>query len=256
MTILITNDDGLHAAGIRALEAGVAQMGDAVVGAPSEERSGASHALTMHSVLRLRQESTDRYAVDGTPVDCVYVGGHQVLKRKPDIVLSGINRGANLGDDVFYSGTVGAAREAALMGIPSLAASLHLDGERAAESPHFESAVFFVRQVTQRMLSMGIPTGTFLNLNVPDQPLSSIQGLKLCPLGRRHYRPLIDARTDPRGRPYYWIGGEPGEDAMAEGTDGWWISRGWATLSPVSLNQTAQDALDVLQGQGFVPDDT
>ena len=142
------------------------------------------------------------------------------------------------------------------MGLPSLAISLHLDGVRGPDSPHFDSAVFFARQVAQQIVDKGIPKDTFLNLNVPDRPLSTIKGLKLCPLGRRHYKPLIDAREDPRGGPYYWIGGEPVEDAMGQGTDGWWISRGWATLSPVSLDQTAHGALESLQGNDFVPADS
>ena len=243
MTVLITNDDGLHADGICALADAMAEEASVVVVAPWQERSGASHSLTMHSPLRVWESSPGRYAVEGTPVDCVYVGVHHLLDERPRMVVSGINRGANLGDDVFYSGTVGAAREAALMGIPCLAVSLHMNGKGGEGSPHFQSAVHYARQVVAWMQSNPTTPAKFLNLNVPDRPLSDIAGLKVCPLGRRHYEPLIEAKRDPRGRPYYWVGGEPVEASMDEGSDGWWIAQGWATLSPLSLDQTAHNQL-------------
>jgi 5'-nucleotidase len=256
VTILITNDDGLHARGIQALTEGIELLGAVVVVAPWQERSGASHALTMHHALRAWQASDGRYAVEGTPVDCVYLGVHEVLPERPEMVVSGINRGANLGDDVFYSGTVGAAREGALMGIPSLAVSLHLDGRRGPDSPHFDSAVHFATRVVRWMQSGALSPETFLNLNVPDRPLSKIHGLKICPLGRRHYEPRIEARKDPRGRPYYWVGGEPVEDTMAKGSDGTWIAQGWATLTPITLDQTAHSELQKLEGEFVVQVDS
>jgi 5'-nucleotidase len=248
VTTLITNDDGLHAAGIRALAETLAEFLPVVVVAPWQERSGASHALTMHDAIRMWPTADGRYAVEGTPVDCVYVGVHQILDEPPSMVVSGINRGANLGDDVFYSGTVGGAREGALMGIPSLAVSLHMDGTRGPGSPNYQSACHFAARVVRWMQSRTLGPDTLLNLNVPDRPLADIEGLKICPLGRRHYEPLIDARKDPRGRPYYWVGGEPVEDQMAEGSDGWWIARGWATLSPLTLDHTSHPMLEELSG--------
>jgi len=247
MTMLITNDDGLVADGIEALTHALSGLGPVVVVAPWQERSGASHALTMHEAIRIRKMGQDRYAVEGTPVDCVYVGVHEILDDRPSMVVSGINRGANLGDDVYYSGTVGAAREGALMGIPSLAVSLHLDGTRGPGSPNFQTACHFAQRAVEVLASGSVPPDTFLNLNVPDRPLDMVEGLKVCPLGRRHYTPLIDARRDPRGRKYYWVGGEPVEDEMAEGSDGWWIAQGWATLTPITLDVTAHDALQQLE---------
>jgi len=219
-----------------------------VVVAPWQERSGASHALTMNQPIRMWPAGEGRYAVMGTPVDCVYVAVHQLLEERPALVVSGINRGANLGDDVFYSGTVGAAREGALMGIPSLAVSLHMDGVRGPGSPNLQAAAHFARRVVEWMGAAQMPEEIFLNLNVPDRPLDDIVGLKICPLGRRHYRPLIDAREDPRGRPYYWVGGDPVEGEMAEDSDGWWIARGWATLTPLTLDHTAHATLATLAG--------
>jgi 5'-nucleotidase len=252
MAILITNDDGLHAPGIEALIVGLSGLDQAIVIAPSQERSGASHSLTMNTPLRMREVQDGCYAVDGTPVDCVYIGVHRVFDEPPGLVVSGINLGANLGDDVFYSGTVGAAREGALHGIPSLAVSLHLDGTRGEGSPNFASAVHFARQVVTWMKANPVPEETFLNLNIPDRPLDQISGLKLCPLGRRHYEPKIESCVDPRGRDYFWVGGHPVEDGMTEGTDGWWIAQGWATLTPIGLDQTAHGALSIIAGGSLV----
>jgi 5'-nucleotidase len=249
MTILLTNDDGVAAAGIRALHAALKDVEEVVLVAPSSERSGASHALTLHDVLRARSLGDDCWAVSGTPVDCVYVAVHEILAERPRLVISGINRGANLGDDVHYSGTVGAAREGALIGLPSLAVSLHLDSKRdlrPAGTPHFDTAVHFTLLVLERLATHPLPEGVFLNLNVPDLPLADVRGLRVCALGRRHYVPMIESRRDPRNRPYLWIGGEPVEDQMATYSDGWWSDQGWATLTPIKLDTTAHGLLDSL----------
>ena len=234
MKILLTNDDGLHAPGIAALADAIGEKYDLWVVAPHEERSGASHALTMNAPLRVIPHGSQRFATSGTPVDCVYLGIHDLLGGMPDLVISGINRGANLGDDVLYSGTVGAAREAALNDLPALAVSLASDGGK----DHFSAAATLALLVVEQMVANPLPGGTYLNLNVPNRPLDEILGLKVCGLGRRHYEPLVERRDDPRSKPYFWIGGEPLGLGMTEGTDGWWIRKGFASLTPMGLDAT------------------
>jgi len=213
--------------------------------APLQEQSGMSHALTMNRPLRVLNSGDGRWAVDGTPVDCVYVAIHKLLPEMPRLVLSGINLGANLGDDVFYSGTVGAAREAALSGVAALAVSL--DMTDASERPHFETASAYALAVMSAMEATPLPPGVFLNLNVPNRPLEKVNGLEVCPLGKRHYDPVVEERQDPRGKSYYWIGGDPVGELMGEGTDGAWMARGYATLTPLGLDNTADEYLSTIQ---------
>jgi len=245
MTILLTNDDGLHAPGLAEMARALPESPMRTCVAPLQEQSGMSHALTMNRPLRVLESGPGRWAVDGTPVDCVYVAIHKLLPEMPTLVISGINLGANLGDDVFYSGTVGAAREAALSGLPALAVSL--DMTDISERPHFETASAIALNVVEAMGNAALPPGVFLNLNVPNRPLDKVNGLVVCPLGRRHYDPVVEERTDPRGKPYYWIGGEPVGEFMAEGTDGSWIAKGYATLTPMGLDNTAHEHLSTLQ---------
>jgi len=242
MKILLTNDDGLHAPGIAALEAVAPRFGDLWVVAPHQERSGASHALTMNEPLRIHEHGRQRFSSTGTPVDCVYLGIHSLLGGVPDLVLSGINKGANLGDDVHYSGTVGAAREAALNGLPALAVSLATEG--GGGTPHFESAAAIACKVIAEYCARSLPSGVLLNLNVPNLPLSDIQGIQVCGLGRRHYDPWVEERIDPRQKRYFWIGGAPAKSGMSEGTDGWWVSRGYASLTPLGLDATQRELVE------------
>ena len=236
MKILLTNDDGLHAEGIAAMAAAIKDQGDLWVVAPHEERSGASHALTMNEPLRIYTHGDRRFSSTGTPVDCVYLGIHSLLKGMPGLVVSGINRGANLGDDVLYSGTVGAAREAALNGLPALAVSLATEGRPG--KLHFETAAAIASDVIGRLLDDPPPPGVFLNLNVPNLPAVDVKGVRVCRLGRRHYDPWVERREDPRGKKYYWIGGEPAGSGMIEESDGWWIRRDFASLTPLGLDAT------------------
>lgn len=259
MLLLLSNDDGIEAPGLTALAAALAGPDvELEVVAPRQEQSAKSHALTMYEPLRV-EEHVPRgapthgvrwRAVSGTPADCVYIGVHHLCARRPDAVLSGINFGTNLSDDVHYSGTVAAAMEGALMGIPAIAVSLGT-GDRDPGDPCWETAAEIARRVLVAMLADPLPRHTFINLNVPGLPLDRIAGVRTAPMGKRYYHALVQANRDPRGRFYYWIGGphdrfEGWELVDREPTpaeepdhDGVWHSRGYATLTPLHPDLTA-----------------
>jgi 5'-nucleotidase len=202
--VLLSNDDGVHAAGLRALAAAFAEAGDEVwVVAPDREQSASSHAISLHRPLRLVEVQPRWYAVDGTPTDAAYMGLNLVLKdARPDVVVSGVNHGPNLGNDVLYSGTVAAAMEAALLGVHAIAISL------AAPPPHdFSHAARFAAALVRRVAEAPPPAPLLLNVNVPAGP---VRGYRFVRLGRRTYGNEVVEKTDPRGRKYYWIGGEGG----------------------------------------------
>lgn len=201
--ILVSNDDGVEARGIRVLARALASIGRVVVVAPNRERSAASHSITLHRPLRVDRVGRDRYAVDGTPTDCVMLGIHEILKARPDLIVSGINHGGNLGDDVHYSGTVSAAVEGGILGIPAIAISLVLRG-----AGHYAVAGDFAARLARRVLREGLPRGVILNVNVPDLPASRITGYAFTIQGKRDYGNIIVEKEDPRGRKYYWIGGD------------------------------------------------
>jgi len=236
--ILLSNDDGVMAPGLSALADVLADMADVMVVAPDRERSAASHSISLDHPLRVTQIRSNVYAVDGTPVDCVYLALLHLVPRKPDLCLSGINNGFNLGSDVFYSGTVGAAVEATLRGIRAIAVSV----ERRWPQD-FAPAAGFVRRLAQEVLAQGplaIESGTLLNLNLPAGP---VRGFRLTSMGKRLYRDQVDVREDLRGRPYYWIGGpeEKGEDEPA--SDSHAVQSGLASITPLSLDLTHRPAL-------------
>ncbi len=231
--ILVTNDDGVHAPGIMALAKLAGEFGEVVVSAPSQDRSGVSHSISLHDALRVFEVRPGAWAVTGTPVDCVYVGALHLCDRAPDLVLSGINHGYNLGSDVYYSGTVGAAREGQLRGCDALAVSHDRDASLDGVLPH-------ARKVIAEMLAAADSAAppVLLNLNVPREPVG--EAPVVTRLGQRIYRDKVDARRDLQGRPYFWIGGPP--DAAAdgqEGTDVWATRRGFASLTPLALDCTA-----------------
>ena len=228
-TFLVSNDDGINAAGIRALCESLETMGDVWVVAPETERSATSHAITLDRPLRLHEVAPQRYAIDGTPVDCVYVGLYGVLKdKKPDLVISGINHGANLGSDTFYSGTVGAAREGALRGTRALAVSL--EGRHGSG---FAYAAELAARVVQTLLQLGESGPRLLNMNIPE---GDVHGMRVTSLGRRSYYDQVQARTDPRGRAYYWIGGPGSRTELVPGSDGEALSQGYVALTPLTLD--------------------
>lgn len=239
--ILVSNDDGISARGIEALAEALRPLGRVVVVAPETEQSAASHAITLARPLRLRSDGVDRWAVDGTPVDCVYVALHhrELLPRKPDIIVSGINHGLNMGGDVFYSGTVAAAREGTLRGIPGLAVSLARDGDRVFTA---KLAAEITRGMLERRGELAAGPTPLLNLNVPP---GQVKGLEGTVLGPRMYDDLVEVRSDPRGRQYLWIGGPNVHHPPSEGTDTAAYERGFASLTPLStdLNGPSHRAL-------------
>lgn len=248
MLILVTNDDGIHSPGILALAESLNPLGRVVVVAPDRERSAVGHSLTLHSPLRADNLRPDCFAVDGTPTDCVHLGIHGLLDERPDLVVSGINKGGNMGDDITYSGTVSAAMEATLMGVPAFAVSLESKSFRAID---FHDAAGFAAELAARLLRQRLPPDTFLNVNVPN---CSPKGVRLTRQGRRRYGDVVVENVDPRGRKYYWLGaGELGFQDL-EGTDFHAVSRGFISVTPLHLDLTnyrsfeALDAWDLQAG--------
>lgn len=253
MKILLSNDDSVHADGIKVLAKFLSKIADVTIVAPLEEKSTTGHSLTLHKPLRLIQMEKKTFAVNGSPADCIHLGLSEVFKGKcPDLVVSGINRGANLGQDVFYSGTVSAAREAAIMGIPALAVSLDVAfNSRPKESDlHYEtSAEYAVKVIKEFYLNKNkikIPTRTLLNLNTPDLPFKKVKGLRFAPQGFRHYGGSILKRVDHRGKEYFWVGGKYHGYEKREGSDCYVVGEGYASLTPLSLDTTDHAFLNVL----------
>lgn len=240
MLILVTNDDGIHSPGITSLAASMTGIGEVVVVAPDRERSAAGHSLTLHAPLRADEIRPGWFAVDGTPTDCVNLGIHGLLPRKPDLVVSGINRGGNLGDDVTYSGTVAAAMEATLMGVQAFAVSL-VSGP-FAETDFTYGAAFSTRLATA-LLQRPLPGDTFLNVNLPH---GRAEGVTLTHQGRRRYEDLVVEKVDPRGRKYYWIGGGDLGFVDAPGTDAAAIEEGLVSVTPLHLDLTNYKSLQHL----------
>jgi 5'/3'-nucleotidase len=241
--ILVSNDDGIHAEGIRALADALVGLGEIVVVAPDRERSAVSHALTLHRPLRVEMVGPGRHAVDGTPTDCVNLAVNGILPRRPALVVSGINQGANLGDDVTYSGTVSAAMEGTLLGIPSIAVSLIGRAEF-----RFDVAAGFTRRLAAWVLECGLPADTLLNVNVPaPDDGRPVRSFALTRMGRRRYGDAIVEKVDPRGKKYYWIGGEEIECEDAEGTDFHAVGQGLISVTPIHLDLTNYRSFDALR---------
>ena len=244
MLILVSNDDGVRAPGLAALASALEPLGQVVVVAPDRERSAAGHALTLHRPLRLHEERPGWYAVDGTPTDCVHLGLHGILKRLPDLLVSGINHGGNLGDDLTYSGTVGVALEGTLFGVPSFAMSLV-----ARERFRFEPAGQVARVIAEAVAAHGLPAGTYLNVNVPNvERFEDLRGIRMTRQGRRVYGSGVVEKLDPRGRTYYWIGaGELGFVEEEVGTDVEAVAGGCVSVTPVRTDLTDYGFLEDLR---------
>jgi 5'-nucleotidase len=243
MRVLITNDDGIHSPGLRALAEAFAGNHDVAVVAPEHERSATGHAITLHKPLRARPSQTFAsgvvaWATNGTPADCVVLGVRQLLDHPPDIVLSGINVGPNLGRDVTYSGTVSGALEGAILGVPSVAVSV-----ASFVDARFDVAAPFAARLAQHIVDRKLTGDAVFNVNVPNLAADVITGVAITRQSARRYLSRLEKRTDPRGQSYYWLAGErePADDA--EGTDGWAIAAGFISVTPIDLNMTDEGLL-------------
>jgi 5'-nucleotidase len=244
--ILISNDDGVYAKGINELIAGVRSLGEIVVIAPEGARSGMSSAISSLNPVRLtvlkKEEDLTIYSCTGTPVDCVKLGINEILDRKPDLVLSGINHGSNSAICVIYSGTIGATLEGCILGIPSLGISL-TDHSLDAD---FTQAVKYGRLIAEKILAEGLPKGVCLNLNVPD--LAEVKGLRISTQTKGYWAKEFLVGQDPFGKEVYWLTGEfANEDPMNERNDEWALTHGYAALVPLQLDMTAYDMIDALK---------
>jgi 5'-nucleotidase len=239
--ILLSNDDGCHAEGLRCLAEALKGFAAVTVVAPDRNRSGASNSLTLDAPLRLRHEEPGVICVDGTPTDCVHLAITGLLDEAPDMVVSGINSGANLGDDVLYSGTVAAAMEGRFLGFPAVAVSLVTDAPK-----HYATAARFTCDLVKRLVSHPLPADTILNVNVPDMPWEQVKGVEATRLGHRHRSEPVMKSADPRGRPMYWIGPPGAEQDAGPGTDFSALRRGCISVTPIQIDLTRYTAMDNL----------
>jgi 5'-nucleotidase len=239
MRILLSNDDGYLAPGLAVLARAMARFGDITVVAPERDRSGASNSLTLTRPLRVRQGDNGFYYMDGTPTDCVHTAITGLMPHEPEMVIAGINRGANLGDDVLYSGTVAAAMEGRFLGKPAVAVSLAGHGAR-----HFETAAHYAVRLIEQLVRDPLPADTILSVNVPDLPLADIKGIEATRLGHRHKAEPVIRAADPHGEPIYWIGAPGAEADAGPGTDFHAIRNGCVSITPLQVDLTRYTAID------------
>ncbi len=250
LRILVTNDDGIHAEGLRVL-AGIARKlsSDVWVVAPETEQSGAGHSLTLHMPLRVRKLGARRFAVSGTPTDCVLLAAKEIIPRRKRIglVLSGINRGMNVAEDVTYSGTIAAAMEGTLLGLPSIAVSLSLrDGKVVA----WKTAEAVLPRILDALGGLQWPKKNLISVNIPAVSPHDVRGVRLAPQGQRKIAEDLDARIDPKGRPYYWLSGDGNADWVdAPGTDYTLLKEGYATVTPICLDMTNREMMASMTGR-------
>jgi len=243
MRILISNDDGVHAIGISTLASELEKISQIEVIAPDRNRSGASNSLSIQVPVRVQQLANGYYSVTGTPTDCVHLAVTGLFETKYDMVVSGINAGANLGDDVLYSGTVAAAIEGGVLGIPSIAFSL------SGKDPqkNYDTAAAVARQIIERLKKAPLPHATILNVNVPDVKIDELKGFELTRLGKRHPAQAAIKAIDPRGYPVYWIGASGLEEDAGPGTDFYAIKENKVSITPIQLDMTNYTAFDGLK---------
>ncbi len=244
MKILVSNDDGYRSRGIRLLREALSGLGDVTVVAPDRNRSGASNSLTLDVPLRVFESEPHVYYVQGTPTDCVHLAITGVFDYEHDMVVSGINDGANLGDDVLYSGTVAAAIEGRFLGLPAVAVSLCTAPD---EEAHFETAAQVARQLVEQLLKSPIEPTLILNVNVPNLPIARLRGFRSTRLGYRHRSEPIVPAHDPRGRPVYWVGPAGPQQDAGPGTDFEAIAQGWVSVTPLQIDLTRHSALPAVQ---------
>lgn len=244
--IFITNDDGISAKGIRALYEAVKPFGDVVIIAPDSPQSGTGHAITIHDPIRMYPseifEGEEAYACSGTPVDCVKLGVYEVMKRKPDLLVSGINHGANTATNVLYSGTMSAAVEGAMEEIPSIGFSLCSFDANA----DFSQAQIVVKKVVEKALLNGIPAGTCLNVNIPYVFGSEHKGIKVCRQAHAFWEDYFDKRLDQFNKPYYWLTGDFIDMDKTDDSDLYWIEKGYTTIVPTKFDMTSYESIQTL----------
>ncbi len=248
MNILLTNDDGIGSPALAQLRLQLSAFGRVTTVAPDRNQSASSQSLTLHRPLRIHPHGEDVYSVDGTPTDCVLIAFHGLLVDRPDFVVSGINHGPNMGEDVFYSGTVAAAIEGALQGVPALAASLV-----TREPSDYVDAAAVVGSLVRQVLERGVPERMLLNVNVPFRPRADLAGVRLTTLGTRVYEDTLVKKVDPRGRDYYWIGGEDPQWKPIPGTDYQAIHDGFVSVTPLHLDLTDRPRVEDMRQWSLVP---
>lgn len=242
--ILVTNDDGISAPGLRNLIAIMKELGEVVVVAPDKPQSAMGHAITINNTLYINKVNLDEdieieYSCSGTPVDCVKLAVHEILKRKPDLCVSGINHGSNSSINVIYSGTMSAALEAGMEGIPAIGFSL-LDYSWDAD---FKSAAGYIKKITQETIKNGLPKGVILNVNIPKLTTENIKGVKICRQAHANWKETFDKRVNPQGRDYYWLTGEFVNEDKGEDTDEAALARGYISIVPVQFDMTAHHVI-------------
>jgi len=242
LLILLTNDDGIHSEGIVTLSRHLSDKHEVYMVAPERERTCVAHSVTLHKPLRIREVSRGAYATNGTPADCVLLAVNVILPRRPDFVISGINTGPNMGQDVNYSGTVAAAREGAFLGIPSMAVSVC-----AREGFLFEDAAAVACSVVDGLQGKDFPGGTLVNINIPNVPREKLRGFSVTRLGKRIYNDIIHERVDPRGSKYYWIGGNGEKYERRRGTDFYAVEKGFISVTPLCLDITNESSIKIYQ---------
>ncbi len=251
MLILVSNDDGIWASGLRALCGELAKAFEVAAVAPEREKSAAGHGITVHKPLRVNNLTlpglgVKGWSVSGTPADCIKLAVEELLTRPPDLVISGINRGENLATDVLYSGTVSAAIEGVLMGIPALAVSLCGEGREIEDYKY--AACFTTRLASYLLNNNERETNMLLNVNVPPGNAEKISGVEITSLGKRRYTNTIHRRVDPRGRSYYWLAGDVDTEVNERGTDVWAVENGYVSITPIQLELTDYEAIERLKG--------
>lgn len=242
MRILLSNDDGVHAKGMQVLQQALSQIAEVTTVGPDRNCSGASNSLTLINPLRVQQMENGFLSVNGTPTDCVHLAISQLLDFTPDLVVAGINHGANLGDDVLYSGTVAAATEGRHLGLPAIAVSL-----AGREEDHFATAAYVTVQVIKKLKSHPLPADQILNINVPAVSIDQLKGIQVTRLGRRHKAETMTSATDPWGRKIYWYGSLGPELDAGEGTDFHAVANGFASVTPLQIDMSAYKSMDTLR---------
>lgn len=241
--ILLSNDDGVTSEGLSALADALSHLGEVYTVAPDRDQSASSHSLTLTRPLRMEKISERKFSVDGTPTDCINLAVNGILKDgKPDLVVSGINTAANMGDDITYSGTVSATMEATLLKIPSIAVSMN-----AKKDFVFQTGAHYARLVAELVLQTGLPEDTLLNVNVPNLPLGRVKGIRITRQGKRVYKTPIVEKTDPRGKKYYWIGGDKLDSVLIENSDIASVEDGYVSVTPIKLDMTDYAYMEELE---------